>query len=167
MSPIPLDSSLDLLDYFPIFIVYLRLLTRGPTCLFNCFHQDPPSIYDCQRACRAQNPSTTRPPFRDCHGTSFSDHNLRSACCKPEPTNECGTHAMVACARSTSWYTYNTDSWTCSCLCTRTPIRCCCRCACHKPPANIINTSGTKRLWDNWQSPTSLQGMQEAWTRRS
>ncbi|KAH9540466.1 hypothetical protein CY35_14G006700 [Sphagnum magellanicum] len=28
----------------------------------------------------------------------------------------------------------------------QTPIRCCCRRACHKPPANIINASGTKRL---------------------
>ncbi|KAH8959681.1 hypothetical protein BDL97_06G089500 [Sphagnum fallax] len=34
----------------------------------------------------------------------------------------------------------------CRCSCTWTPIRCCCRRACHKPPANIINASGTKRL---------------------
>jgi hypothetical protein len=108
-----------------------------------------------------------QPPLRDCHGTSFSDHNLRSTCCKPEPTNECSTQAVVACARSTSWYTCNIDSRACRCPCTRTPICCCCRRACHKPPTKIINVSGTKRLWDNWQSPASLQGMQEAWTRRS
>jgi len=146
LSPILLDSSLDLLYYFPIFTVYLRLLTGGPTGLFSCSHQDPPSIYNCQRACRAQSPSATRPPLRDCHGTSFSDHNLRSTCCKPKPTNECGTQAVVACARFTSWYTCNIDSRACRCPCTRAPIRCCCRRACHKPPANIINASGTKCL---------------------
>jgi hypothetical protein len=146
---IPLDSSLDLLYYFPIFTVYLRLHTGGPTGLFNCSHQDPPSIYDCQRTCRAQSSSITRPPLWDCHGTSFSDHNLRSACCKPKPTNECGTQAVVACAKSTSWYTCNTNSRACCCLCTRTPIRCCYHRACHKPPTNIINASGTKRLWNN------------------
>jgi hypothetical protein len=145
--------------YFPIFTEYLRLLTGGPIGLFSCSHQDPPSIYNYQRACRVQSPSATRPPLQDYHGTSFSDHNLRSACCKPEPTNECGTQAVVACARSTSWYTWNIDSRAYRCLCTRTPIRCCCHRACHKPPANIINVSGTKRLWNNWQSQRHAGGL--------
>ncbi len=38
------------LYYFPIFTVYLHLLTSGPTSLFSYSHQDPPSIYDCQTA---------------------------------------------------------------------------------------------------------------------
>ncbi|KAH9558786.1 hypothetical protein CY35_06G025300 [Sphagnum magellanicum] len=118
----------------------------GQRGLFSCSHQDPPLIYNCQRACRAQSPSATRPPLRDCHGISFSDHNLRSACCKPEPTNECGTQAVVACARSTSWYTCNIDSRACRCSCMWTPIRCCYRRACHKALTNIINASGTKHL---------------------
>jgi hypothetical protein len=67
---------------------------------------------------------------------------------------------VVACARSTSWYTCNTNSWACRCPCMRTPIRYYCHHTCHKPPANIINASKTKRLWDNWQNPASLQGMQ-------
>ncbi|PTQ46209.1 hypothetical protein MARPO_0012s0138, partial [Marchantia polymorpha] len=103
---------------------------------YYCSHQNPPLIYNRQRACETQYLSATRTPLKDYHGTFFNDHNLRYARCKPEPNDECGKQAVMACARSTVYH----------CLYTWTSIRCYCQCACHKLLADIVNSLGTKYI---------------------
>ncbi len=67
--------------YFPIFTVYLRLLIGGLTGLFSCSHQDAPSIYDCQRACRAQSLFATKPLLRNYQALPLATtiYDLRAA----------------------------------------------------------------------------------------